>query len=375
MKFVISSALLSSRLTNLGRVIGSKNKMPILDCFLFEIEGLRLTVTASDGDSYMKTFVELTECDANIRFAVNAQTMLEAVKAIPEQPIQISVEPESYEMKVVYQNGIYELLGEDADVYPVPSEESAETVELSLACSTLGDALTRGLAAAATDAMRPQLSSVCLDVNGGSLSVVGTNGNHLALTKAACSTYSETEGTYLLSARAANVTRNILGGEGRQVKVSLSARTASFITDDFSFECRLVEGRYPNYKAIIPMDNTNELVINRAGLVGVLRRVLAISGGGEGVAKFLIENSTATTSYQDIDFRTSSKESILCEYSGVPLRIAFKGKSLLELIQNMDSEDITMKIADASRAVLIHPTEQKEKEETLALIMPSFFFE
>ena len=136
---------------------------------------------------------------------------------------------------------------------------------------------------------------------------------------------------------------------------------------------RLVEGHFPNYRSVIPQNNPNVVTINRQALVSALRRVLVFANAQAVLVKFNLSASTLNISSQDIDFGKSAEESMLCDYSGNPMRIAFKGSVLLELINNIDSEEISLKLSDPSRAGLIVPAEQTEGQEVLMLIMPSVF--
>ncbi len=372
MKFVISSTTLSSRLNTVGRVIVQKNNLPILDCFCFEIKGLTLTITASDNDTTLSTQLELNECDADVRFAVNAKTLQDAIKEIPEQPLEFYLNTNTYELTVEYQNGQYRLMAQDANDYPTPAMQEEEQIHLTATAANLLSGVSRSLVAAANDVLRPQLNSVCFDIKEGYLSLVASNGNQLALTKVFLGA-TPSEGIFLLNTRPASLLKNVLAKEQGDVVMSFGAHGATFSSEGYHMICRLVEGRYPNYRSVIPTNNPNVVTINRQALISVLRRVLVFANPSAVLVRFNLEAGTLKISSQDTDFGKSAEETMFCDYSGTPMRIAFKGSTLLELIQNIESEEITMKLSDPSRAGLIMPTTQKENEEVLMLIMPSVF--
>ena len=373
MKFVISSAALSAHLMTIGRVIVQKNNLPILDCFCFAIQGNKLTITASDKDTTLSTCLELNECDADYTFAVNAKTLQDAIKEIPEQPLEFYLNTETLEITIEYQNGQYKLMGQDASDYPMPSLPEEERINLTLAGSTLFAGLSRSLVAAANDVLRPQLNSVCFDIRDNSLSMVESNGSHLALTRTYMGTGLEQTGSFLVSTRPAGLLRGMLSKEQGDVSMSFGSRNAIFSTETYTCICRLVEGKYPNYRSVIPQDNPYIVTLNRQALISVLRRVLVFANPSAILVKFRLEASTLNISSQDMDFGKSAEETMLCDYSGTPMRIAFKGSTLLELIQNIDGEEIQLRLSDPSRAGLIVPATQKENEEVLMLIMPSVF--
>lgn len=374
MKFIISSSLLSAHLMTIGRVIVQKNSLPILDCFCFDIKGQTLTVTASDNDTTLRAELELNECDGDMRFAVNAKTLQDAIKEIPEQPLSFDLNTDTLELTINYQNGQYKLMAQDAEEYPMPVVDTANRSEFAIPASLVLSGVSRGLVAAATGNVRPQLSTVCFDVQDGKLSMVACNGLHLALTTVDAPT-AKSNGSYLLNVRPAGLLRNVLAKAENDVKLSFGDRDATFTVDEYTMTSRLVEGKYPNYRIIIPKDNANCLTINREALISTLRRALVFANPSVTMVKFRIEQSTLLVSSQDTDFGKSAEETMLCDYQGTPMRIAFKGSTLLELLQHLESEDVTLKIADPTRPALIVPAEEKEDEKVLMLIVPSFFNE
>lgn len=372
MKFVISSSVLSSRLMTIGRVIVQKNTIPILDCFCFDIQGTTLTITASDNDTTLTAKAELNECDSNVRFAVNAKTLQDAIKEIPDQPLECYLNTESYELTVEYQNGQYKLMGQSAEEYPTPAISDETRLEFDLECQKLVPSITRCMIAAANDTLRPQLNTICFDIHSQEVSLVSSNGNQLALTKLAMPELNA-EGSYLLGTRPASLLKGMLAKAEGNVHFSLGQRTAIVHTEEYSLTSRLVEGRFPNYRSVIPQDNPNIVTVNRLALVSALRRVLVFANAQAVLVKFRLGPNTMNISSQDIDFGKSAEENMLCDYMGTPMRIAFKGSVLLDLINNIEGDDITLKLSDPSRAGLIVPAKQKEGEEVLMLIMPSVF--
>lgn len=372
MKFVISSSVLSSRLMTIGRVIVQKNTIPILDCFCFDIQGTTLTITASDNDTTLTAKAELNECDSDVRFAVNAKTLQDAIKEIPDQPLECYFNTESYELTVEYQNGQYKLMGQSAEEYPTPTISDETRLEFDLECQKLVPSITRCMIAAANDTLRPQLNTICFDIHSQEVSLVSSNGNQLALTKLAMPELNA-EGSYLLGTRPASLLKGMLAKAEGNVHFSLGQRTAIVHTEEYSLTSRLVEGRFPNYRSVIPQDNPNIVTVNRLALVSALRRVLVFANAQAVLVKFRLGPNTMNISSQDIDFGKSAEENMLCDYMGTPMRIAFKGSVLLDLINNIEGDDITLKLSDPSRAGLIVPAKQKEGEEVLMLIMPSVF--
>lgn len=370
MNFTISSTVLSNNLNTIGRVITPKNNLPIMDCFCIEIQDGKLKATASDNDTTLIATMDLNECDEDACFAVNAKILQDAIKEIPEQPLKFEFNKETYALTIRYQNGHYNLMAQNAEDYPVPVLGNEEMVEIPVNAEVLCSSLARSMVAIANDLLRPQLNAVCFDIKQNKLNMVTCNGNQLALSKMELSQDMQ-DGTFLLNARPATLLRNILMKIHGEVTLRFGQRGAVFQAENYKMICRLVEGRYPNYASIIPQNNTNELTVNKQALVSVLKRVLIFANPTATLVYLRIVNSTLNISSQDVEFGKSADENMICEYIGMPMNIAFKGSALLDIIQNIDAEYITIKLSDASCAGLIIPTEQKKDANVLMLLMPS----
>ena len=369
MKFVISSSVLSARLQTIGRVIVSKNNLPILDSFLFTIVGNKLTITASDNETTLTTWMDLNECDADITFAVNAKTIQDAMKEIPEQPLEFYVNENNLEITVEYQNGKYNFMGQLADEYPVPPQITEGSSTLNLNAQLLFTGINRALFATADDTLRPVMNGIFFDIAANDLTLVASDGHKLSC----CTTHNTQSGfvgSFILPKKPATLAKNILAKEEGEVVIRFTERNAVISTEIYSMNCRLIEGRYPNYNSVIPQDNPNCVTVNRAALQSALRRVLIFSNANSALVKIHLEASKMTISSQDIDFSMSAEEALLCDYSGMPISIGFKGTFLTELLNNLEAEEIIIKLADSSRAGVIIPSVQQENESALMLLMP-----
>ena len=362
--------MLSARLQTIGRVIVSKNNLPILDSFLFNIEGQKLTITASDNETTLTTWMTLNESDGNITIAVNAKTIQDAIKEIPEQPLEIYINENTQEITIQYQNGQYNFMGQIADDYPTPPAMPEECSLLTIGSQALFSGINRALFATADDTLRPVMNGIFFDISSDHVTMVASDGHKLS-----CNTVyqsqSSSKGTFILPKKPAALAKNILMKDDNEATIRFSEKNALITTDNYTMNCRLIEGRYPNYNSVIPHDNPNCATVNRAAMLSALRRVQIFSNATSSLIKIHLEASKMTISSQDIDFSMSAEEALLCDYSGTPVSIGFKGTFLAELLNNLDSEEIIIKLADSSRAGIIVPAIQSEQESTLMLIMPT----
>ncbi|MFA4045318.1 DNA polymerase III subunit beta [Prevotella sp. PCHR] len=369
MRLTLSSTTLNSRLSTLSKVLNSKNSLPILDCFLFEINNNILTITASDSENVMKSTMQLDESDADGQFAINSHTILDAVKELPEQPLTLDVDTATMAVKVVYQNGVYNFTAQNADEYPRTQELPANVTTLTLPANILANNITRSIFATANEELRPVMNGIYFDLTADALAIVASDGHKLVRNKN-FNIKSETPAAFILPKKPANLLKNVLAKDEGDAVIRFDDRNAEITFNEGSLVCRLIEGRYPNYNSVIPQNNPNHMTIDRRVLIGALRRVLPFASESSQLVRLHIETGKLEISSEDIDFYTSAKEEIVCDYIGNPMSIGFKGPSLTDILNNLDSEEVTMELADPSRPCLIIPSEQPENEDILMLIMP-----
>ena len=369
MRFTLSSSALSSRLSILSKVINSKNALPILDCFLFEVVNNTLTITASDSENVMKTSMPLDDSDGEGKFAVNNRTILDAVKELPEQPLTIDVDTQSYVIKVIYQNGLYNFTGQNAEEYPLAQTMPEGAFTLTLASNVLSDNISRSVFATATEEVRPVMTGIYFDLTPDALAIVASDGHKLVRNRN-FSIKTETPTSFILPKKPANLLKGVLAKDDSEVIMRFDDRNAEITFGDTVLLCRLIEGRYPNYNSVIPQDNPNQLTIDRKVLIGALRRVLPFASESSQLVRLHLEAGKLEISSEDIDFSTSAKEEIPCDYNGNIMSIGFKGTSLSDILNNLASNEVELQLADPSRPCLIVPSEQPENEDILMLIMP-----
>lgn len=370
MRFTVSSSALSSKLNMLAKVIGSKNSLPILDCFLFQVANGEMSITASDSDNVIKSTLALTDHDGEGEFCVPNRVILDALKELPEQPLHFDVDTagEAVAIKIVYQNGLYNFTGQSAEEYPRTQSMNDACTTVSLPTEMLINNISRSLFATANDELRPVMNGIYFDLTADALAIVASDGHKLVRSKN-FTIKSESPSAFNLPKKPASLLKNILSKDGDDAIIKFDDRSAEIQFTDGVMRCRLIDGRYPNYNSVIP-NNPNEVTVDRRGLQSALRRVLPFASESSQLIRFHIESGRFEVSSEDIDFSTSAKEQLSCEYNGSPISIGFKGTSLMEILSNLTSDNIIIQLADPSRAGIIVPAEQPENEDILMLIMP-----
>jgi len=369
MRFTVSSTALSAKLVALSRVINSKNALPILGDFVFEVSGLTLSLTASDSENTMQTSVELTDSDGDGRFAIGNHDLLEAVKGISEQPITFNVDEQALLAKINYQNGLFSLPIESADEYPAAQQVGEGAKTIVIANQLLLDNINRSIFATASDELRPVMNGIYFDLTPDCLSVVASDGHKLVRNKI-FSIKSDEPAAFILPKKPATLLKALLGKDGGDVTIRFDERNAEINYGDGIIVCRLIEGRYPNYNSVIPQNNPNELRVDRNGLLAALRRVQPFANDSSNLIRFHVEGSTLQLDAEDYDFSKTATERMTCEYNGQPMSIGFKGSSFIEILGNFTCNEVVLQLADPSRAGLVIPSEQPEGQDVLMLMMP-----
>ena len=369
MRFTLSSTTLSNHLSTLSKVITNKNAIAILECFLFEVRDGQLIITASDSENVMKATCQLDETDGNGSFAVSSQTILDAVRELPEQPLSFDVDTDKLVVKVYYQNGMYNFTVQNAEEYPQTQPLPTNVTRITFDSGVLLANISRTLFATASEELRPVMNGIYFDITPEFTAIVASDGSKLVRNRN-FSVRGEGNASFILPKKPATLLKSVLSKDGGDVVIQFNDRNAMINFADGVLICRLIEGRYPNYNSVIPQDNPNQIRIGRKTLISTLRRVMPFASESSQLVKFQVSQGTIEVSSEDIDFATSAKEQLTCEYEGKNMSIGFKGSSLSEILTNLEGDEVIIELADPSRAGVVVPAEQPDQEEVLMLIMP-----
>jgi DNA polymerase-3 subunit beta len=369
MKFIVSSTGLYSHLQAVSRVINSKNSLPILDCVLMEVKEGKITLTASDSESTLSTSFEVNDSDGEGRFAVSAKKFLDSLKEIPEQPITFDVNTSSMEITIYYQNGKYSLVGQNAEDFPLAPGLGESAIHVEMETKILLNGINRTLFATADDELRPVMNGIYMDMTTTDITFVASDGHRLVREKSTAA-QAPAKAAFILPKKPANILKALVTKSEDKMTIDFDEKNAIIVFNEYKLICRLIEGRYPNYNSVIPQNNPNKVRIDRQTLTSALRRVSVFSSQASSLIKLHLDSNLVQISAQDIDFSTSAEEKLNCEYSGNPMSIGFKSTFLIDILNNLASDEVIIELADPSRAGVILPSEQEENDDVLMLLMP-----
>ena len=367
MKFIVSSTQLLKQLQTLGGVINNNNTLPILDNFLFELSDNQLKVSASDLETTMSTVIPV-ESDEAGTVAVNARLLLDTLKTFPEQPLTFVVE-ENHTIEISSDSGKYALAYADGEEFP-------KAIELESPSSTtiMGDILATAIAktifASGNDDLRPVMSGVFFQFSSESLTFVATDAQKVVkYTRNDVSANEVAE--FIMPKKPLNLLKNILAGSNEDVIIEYNDSNAKFTFDNSVLVCRLIDGKYPNYEAVIPKENPNKLTLDRSSFLNSVRRVSIFSSKTTHQIRLKMAGTELNISAEDLDFSNKADERLQCSYEGDDMQIGFNSRFLLEMLNNLNSIDVLLEMSLPNRAGILTPIDGLEDGENITmLVMP-----
>lgn len=366
MNFIISSASLLKHLQGISGVLSTSNTLPILDNFLFEITDGRLTVSASDLETTMRTSLEV-EAKEEGKIAIPAKILLDVLKNLPDQPCTFLVDTSNYAVEIAYDNGKSKMVGYNGDDFPrTPALEKSNSIRIS--GDIISNAINKTLFATGVDDLRPVMSGVYCQFSPENITFVATDAHKLVRYTR---TDSQASGSsaFILPKKPLNLLKSNLKGD-EEVSLEYNDSNAVFTFNDIVLVCRLIDGKYPNYEAVIPKENPNVLTIDRLQFLSSIKRVSIFANKTTHQIKLKLAGSELSLSAEDIDFSNEANERLTCNYSGDDMEIGFNSRFLMEMLNNLDTAEVRLEMSEPSRAGLLMPSESTPDEDILMLVMP-----
>lgn len=367
MKFIVNSAYLLRQLTHINGVITTNPVVPILENFLFELDKGKLTVTASDLQTSMITELQV-ESKERGNIAVPARILLDTLKNLPEQPLTISIDESSFGVEIISDNGRYKLAGENATDFPkLPAVSNDFSAEIS--SEVLARAINNTIFATSNDELRPAMTGVYVNLNEKNTTFVSTDGHRLVRYRRK-DVKSDNGNAIIIPRKALNLLKSTLPSENTVVTLDFNMSNAFFRFDNIRMICRLIDERFPEYENVIPTQNHIKMTIDRAALVGALKRISIYANKTTHQVRMKITGSELQISAEDLEFSNEANERLVCEHDGEDIEIGFNARFLLEMLSNLDSDRVTFSLSAPNKAGVILPEEQDKNEDILMLVMP-----
>jgi len=367
MKFIVSSTYLLKQLQILGGVINNSNTLPILDNFLFQLDTTTLTVSASDLETTMSATLEV-ESDSTGSVAIPARLLLDTLKTFPEQPLTFVVE-DNNTVEISSNHGKYALAYANGEEFPnavALDNPSTTTIQGDI----LATAISKTIFAAGNDDLRPVMSGVFFQFSTENLTFVATDAHKLVkYTREDVTATQAAE--FIMPKKPLNLLKGILAGSEDNVIIEYNDSNARFTFDNTVLVCRLIDGKYPNYEAVIPKENPNKLMIDRTQFLSSVKRVSIFSNKTTHQIRLKIAGAELNISAEDIDYSNKAEERLTCDYQGDDMQIGFNSRFLTEMLSNLSSDEVQLEMSLPNRAGILTPADGlDEGEQVTMLVMP-----
>ncbi|HCD67879.1 MAG TPA: DNA polymerase III subunit beta [Bacteroidetes bacterium] len=367
MKFIVNTNQLLNKLLGVSGTIVSKPVIPILDHFLFDIKDGKLTITATDLETSMSTSLDV-QSDEDIRMAVPSKMCIEMLKALPNQPVTFTLQADTNIIELKSEFGRYKLIGQNADDFPRIPEATSEN-SFNMASGALSSSIVQTIFASGNDELRLSLTGVYVQLYKDNVVFVATDANRLVKIERT-DVKPGVEASFILPKKALNLLKSSLPQDDSECHVDFNDSNAFFTFGDVRLICRLIDERYPDYRAVIPTENPNKLTVNRTDFLNSVKRISIFGNKSTNQINIKITGSELTISAEDIDMSNEAVERLGCDFAGEDMEIGFNSKLLIELLQNISTPDIIIELSTPNRAGIILPNQNMDDEHLLMLIMP-----
>ncbi len=370
MKFILSSLKLLKAIQALSGVINSSNTLPILDDFLFDINDDELKITASDLETTMTVSIKPDMVEGKGQVTIPARLLIDVMKNFPDIPVSFNIDEATLAIEITTGEGRYKMVGHKSDEFPqVPV--IAEPSVWDIPADVLACGFEKTIFATGNDEIRPIMTGVFMAMSDTCLTFVATDAHKLVRYRR-MDVKSDAAASFIVPKKPINQLKNILAGRAdEQVHVEFNNTNASFTFGEYKLICRLIEGRYPNYEAVIPTTNPNKLIVDRQLLNAAIKRVAIFSSKATHQIRFKISGQELVLTAEDLDYSNEAKERLTCNYSGENMEIGFSSKFFQEMLANLSQNEIQLEMSAPNRAGIITPVDnQNADEDILMLLMP-----
>lgn len=366
-KFAISSGELTKNLQFLSGVIPTSSTMPILDNFLFELSDKKLKITSCDLETTMSATLDV-DFNGEVSICLPAKLLIEVLKTFSEQPLIFTIKDNST-IEISSNTGQYEIAYSDSEAYPTTAAlDEAETINIT--SKVLHYGISKTIVACGSDDLRPVMNGVYFNLCPDGLFMVSTDAHKLVKYHNKNITAKESA-QFIIPKKALNVLKAMIATIDQFIDIQYTGTNAVFTFGEYMIQCRLIDGKYPNYEAVIPKENPNRMVIDRASFLQSVKRVSTFSNKTTHQVKLRIVGNDLHISAEDVDYSNKADERLTCAYEGDDMSIGFNSKFLAEMLSNVQSENVMLEMSTPVRAGILTAVDASETDDdVLMLVMP-----
>jgi DNA polymerase-3 subunit beta len=367
MKFSASQSSLLSALLPVSAVVPSKSPMPALGHILATLRGNTLTIAGTDLEVSIENKVQVTGTEDG-KSLLPARKLLDLLRELPDVQLSVSI-TKANRMTVSDQAGKkYNFSSEAVENYPrIPSIDGSAALKIER--SRLRRMITKCLFAVSKDELRPQLTGVLLQLKPEDIRLVTTDGHRLVKITWSGGSYAGDIQDFIVPAKAMSTVSRIAEAEG-DVEIAFAGNQLAFRVGNMTLITKLIEGRFPNYSAVIPTENKNTLKLDCEQFTAAVKRVSIFSSEISRQIRLKVEKDQAFVQAEDVEQGGEAQETVSASYDGEPLEIGYNAGYVLDMLRQIDSSEVLFELGTSTSAGIVKPTEQEKDEDLLMLIMP-----
>ncbi|HHL72633.1 MAG TPA: DNA polymerase III subunit beta [Bacteroidetes bacterium] len=366
MKFSVNKTDFFVALQKVIGVIPTKTTIPILGNILLRLEDETLFVSGTDLEISIKTSCTVYDTEEGA-VAVPGRKLFEIIRELPEIPITLAVD-DSNNITLSTDKGMYRFVGETDDQFPQIGVEDAET-SFSIVAEKYMRMIDKTAFAVSTDELRTTLMGVLMEIVSSELRMIATDGHRLAKICDKSFHGSDQMASVILPTKALHLVAKNFEPDA-MLNISIGDSHVTLADANTTIYSKVIEGQFPNYERVIPIDNDIEMVVNRELLISSVKRVSIFSSAFSQQVKFNISPSSLVIQSEDIDVGGEAQESIPVDYSGDAINIGYNAQYIQDVLRHLDTEEVIFKLRDGGSAAIVRPSEQVEDEDLMMLIMP-----
>lgn len=364
MQFTINSIAFDKLITKVLPAVPLRTPMPILENILVEFGDGELTLTANDHEVAISV-KDLVTCDGSARFIVKGKLLSDFVKSLGDTQIRVVIEEQRIVMKT--DVGHYNFNYASPENFPGFSRIATDKT-LEVDAKLLKKALQSAVFAVSKDSARVAMTGVLIDMKEDGTHFVATDAHKLVKFSATALKHDEPI-AIVMPGKTVNILTKLL--EDGTVTLSYSTSGMLVETGSAKLVSRLIEHKFPEYSAVIPLDSPNKLTISKAPFASATRRMLLLSNKNFQLVKVTLDKEEILLNTEDQESGSKADESVPANYIGEKFTIGFKTESLLDLLNNINCDDMVVELVSPAKAAIFKPLKQDENEDLLMLLMPT----
>ncbi len=368
MKYKIDRSKFFKTLTHLQGIVDKKNSLPILSNILIEAQSNELILSSTDMDI---SVIERIKCEVleEGSTTLNSQMLYDVVRKIDENS-EIEIISNDGKIVSLRTNGSrFSLACLPKEDYPIIDQDYSGNI-IKINSKILYKLIDKTKFAISNEETRYFLNGLYLnlnnDTNDETVTIVGTDGHRLAKFSHEIKNNIDKISGVIIPKKTIYELTKLLSEVDQEIEISISANKIIFFIGNIVLLSKLIDGSFPDYKRVIPKDNLNVLEVNREKLLSAVDRVSTIANEKSPVIKFKILNNILNLNTDNNESSTAS-EDLPIKYDGDNIEIGFNSKYIMDIINNLEDEKISIFLKDNSSPII---AKEKSNSNLVYVLMP-----